>query len=406
MIKRAALVGCLLLAMAAGALGYRFLWPGAAGESVDARDAGSSPRSTSAELPPTVVALGRIQPAGGMIELGGMAGDRVARILVNEGDPVEAHQELVRLDSFPLREAERDLAAAQLAEAEELERRELAHADRLLAEARLAVPSAKLVQLDFDAQGANIELLKANAALAHDDLQRLEGLKAKDAALVAAQDLAHQQMLVKKADAELTAAEQLLARSRAAAAEADAQAQAKLASLVASRERIPSSLRLDSLRKGLALAAAKLELSRLKAPRAGRILKLHANEGEAIGPTPLLLLADTSEMTVVAEVYEDRAFRIRPGQRATVKSNALPQTLAGTVERVGALVAGHAVRSLDPSASSDRRVVEAVVRLDAASAPIAARLIHLQVDVTIDVGGSGPTVEVAKHSDGPSGAAP
>lgn len=382
MLKSAGYVGGLIAAFAAGGLASRYFWQ---------PESGTAPRQNGgdvarpADLPPTVMALGRILPGDGVIEVGGPPGDRVATVLVSEGAAVGKDDELLRLDSFALRKAERDLAAAQLAEAEELVKRELEHADRLVAEAKLAAPSPELEQLDFDAQTARIELLEANLSLTQDDLRRLEELRSKDAALVAAQALAHQQLLVKQAEAELRAGEKLLAKARVASRHAAMQAEARLRSLAASRERIPAAAQLEALRKGLALAEARLELAIVRAPNDGQAVKVYAQPGESIGPGPLVLLTATAPMTVLAEVYEDHALRIRPGQKATVRSKALPAALTGQVERVGALVAGNAMRSLNPAASSEQRVVEAVIRLDAESAPLAARLLQLQVDVSIQV---------------------
>jgi HlyD family secretion protein len=91
-------------------------------------------------------------------------------------------------------------------------------------------------------------------------------------------------------------------------------------------------------------------------------------------------------MVVVAEVYEDQALRIQAGQPATISSTALPQPLKGEVVHVGTMIARNLVVSLDPTASADKRVVEARIALE--PNPYAAQLINLQVTAEIDTAAS------------------
>ena len=51
----------------------------------------------------TVAALGRLEPKGGVIDVGGTAGERIDRLAVAEGDSVKSGQELAFLGSYPLR---------------------------------------------------------------------------------------------------------------------------------------------------------------------------------------------------------------------------------------------------------------------------------------------------------------
>src|SRR5216683_3572123 len=66
-----------------------------------------------------VEALGRLEPEGGIVNIGvGVPmGDRLSVVLVKEGDEVAKGQELARLESYQDRRAECELAASQLAEA-------------------------------------------------------------------------------------------------------------------------------------------------------------------------------------------------------------------------------------------------------------------------------------------------
>jgi len=62
--------------------------------------------------------------------------------------------------------------------------------------------------------------------------------------------------------------------------------------------------------------------------------------------------------------------------------------LRGTVERIAGMITTPELKSLDPLASADRRVVEVRIRLAGVNSTVAARLVNLQVDVTIKPKGS------------------
>ena len=64
----------------------------------------------------TISALGRLEPKGGVTDVGGTTGERVDQLKVAEGDRVEAGQELALLGSYPLRKSEHQLAEIQVQE--------------------------------------------------------------------------------------------------------------------------------------------------------------------------------------------------------------------------------------------------------------------------------------------------
>jgi hypothetical protein len=65
----------------------------------------------------------------------------------------------------------------------------------------------------------------------------------------------------------------------------------------------------------------------------------------------------------------------------TVTGEALDAPIPGVVERIGAKVGKNDVLNLDPTASSDTRVIETWIRLDRPEK--AAGLIHAEVTVRI-----------------------
>jgi len=131
----------------------------------------------------------------------------------------------------------------------------------------------------------------------------------------------------------------------------------------------------------LAHARAELERTRVRSPIDGRVLYVHAREGERVGEAGLVELGKTDHMFAIAEVYEDDIGRVRVGQRAHVRSPVLGSPLDGTVEWVHLRVAKQDALGTDPAARKDARVVEVEVRLDQSEA--AAGLTNLQVEVEI-----------------------
>jgi HlyD family secretion protein len=129
------------------------------------------------------------------------------------------------------------------------------------------------------------------------------------------------------------------------------------------------------------LAVTQAELAVVRAPRAGQVLEVHARAGEKVGPEGILDLGATDHMYAIAEVYETDVVRVQPGQRARVRSPALPEELEGTVERVGLRVGRLESVGTDPTRKSDARVVEVEVRLDDGSS--VSQLTDLEVEVLI-----------------------
>jgi multidrug resistance efflux pump len=132
----------------------------------------------------------------------------------------------------------------------------------------------------------------------------------------------------------------------------------------------------------LAQAQAMLERTRVKSPILGRVIAIHAREGERVGLMGIVELGRTSEMFVIAEVYETDIGRVSIGQQATAYSPALGAPLKGKVERIGLKVGKMESLATDPISRADARVVEVEIRLD--SSEQAADLTNLQVEVILE----------------------
>jgi HlyD family secretion protein len=175
-----------------------------------------------------------------------------------------------------------------------------------------------------------------------------------------------------RADAELRNAKSDLSRLRPLVAK----------QIVADKERDRAETRVDVAKAELIAARAALDRDVVRAPADGQIVKIHAHQGERVGPGGIAELAQNDQMFAVAEVYETDIGRIRVGQRATLRSPALEPSLMGSVDRIGLKIGKLDIFSTDPVAAADARVVEVWIKIDDSSR--AAGLSNLQVEVEIE----------------------
>lgn len=329
-----------------------------------------------------ITALGRLEPEGEVVAVSAPSmTERLGQLLVREGDRVVAGQPLAYLDTYPERKAERDLAASQLQEARLRYEAETRLALAQIAEAerrrdRANEPAIAAIQ----AQQATIQRIQAELETANREYQRFAQLFADGA--VSQQDLDDRTVRVRSLQEELRNAQANLVRlqeeRRTELATANAQVDAAQANL----GRVQTQVQLLSAARNLQLAEARLERTIIRAPRNGRVLRIHTRAGETIHERGILELGNTDQMYAVAEVYETDVPRVRVGQRAEIRSSVLSTPITGRVARVGLLVAKNDVTDTDPAAKTDARVVEVRIQLDN-SEPVAG-LTNMQVEVAID----------------------
>jgi HlyD family secretion protein len=113
-------------------------------------------------------------------------------------------------------------------------------------------------------------------------------------------------------------------------------------------------------------AQAELNLSYVKAPIAGEILKIHTKSGEMMSASGIAEIGQTDQMFVIAEVAEDSIGKVRIGQSATVTSDngAFSGELKGKITEIGRKIGKKDVLNNDPAADVDARVVEVKIALD------------------------------------------
>jgi HlyD family secretion protein len=365
----------LLLLGGGGLLAYRMVNPPAQDTTVEEV---APPQQVS------VVALGRLEPQGEVIKVGGPTTERIARLEVAEGDVVKQGEVLAYLESYEERKAERDYAASQLAEA-----RLKLNAETEYGQAQIQEAQTRLQQVDrpelfeIQAQQATVRQLEAELSLERIDLDRFQNLFEEGA--TSRQDLDQQISATRQVEERLNSAKAELIRLESSRSSNLSNAQAQVQSQRASLERSRSQIEVDSAARNLQLANAKLERTIIRAPQGGEVLRIISHQGEAIAEEGILEMGNTQQMFVVAEVYETDVKRVRLGQQATITSRngAFDTPLTGKVERIGSQIFKNNVLDDDPAANADARVVEVKIRLED-SQPV-AQLTNLQVDVNINV---------------------
>jgi len=386
-----AIAGLLIGASVVFALAFYGKLPGiktqtttAARSNDDRSDYGSSSKSAS---PSRVVALARLQPADGLIDLGGVPGDRIESVTVKPGDRVTKDQELVVFESRKLRELELAAAKSQLAEAKERQRVERLYGETLVREAEAGLDEAKLDDLEVTAQETRVKSLQLQAETAERNFVRISKLSE---AVTSPQQLDQARLLRDQAANEIAAAQDQIKKLKAGRDLKQRLAKLKQDGARAGMDKIDASVPLESLGKAVEAATERLRQSTLRAPAAGVVLEVLGHEGDGVGPTPIVRLGNTTSMVAVAEVYETQAHAVVVGQSCELTADALTRKLSGKVERIGTVVGKNRMLSVDPMHGADAHVVEVRIALDEESSRAAAQFVGMQVTATINAGAKSP----------------
>jgi HlyD family secretion protein len=336
-----------------------------------------------------ITALGRVEPEGEIIKVGAPSGDRILRLLVQDGQEVKRGQALAYLESYPERLAERNLAKSQLQEAQALlaSEQQLGEVQVQEAQTRQAqVSQPKAEQLR--AQAATIERLKAELILVQKDYQRFQYLQERGA--ISTKDLDDRALALRSKQEDLNSAVATFSQFRQQLQTDFANATTQIDMARAGTIKSQVQTQIASKFRELDVANARLARTIIAAPQNGQILEVLLQEGEAVplggsqdssGDTTILEMGDTRRMVVVAEVYETDIRHIKVGQSATVTSSAFDGELYGVVKQVGLRIGKNDVLDTDPAANTDARVIE--VKIGLTNGFPVAQLTNLQVDVAI-----------------------
>ncbi|RAI58210.1 HlyD family secretion protein [Roseicella frigidaeris] len=228
----------------------------------------------------------------------------VARLLVEDNQPVQAGQLLVQIDprnfevALANAVARRGSAAAQIAEAE-----------AQLAVRRAAIGQARANQVIAEADRENTETT-------------LRRFRSVDPRAVTRQQSDDAEAAARSARARVEAAKQEVTAAEAQAAAAEAQRQAAEAALREAEAAVEN-------------AGLQLSYARITAPVAGRVANRGVEVGNYVTPGQALLSIVEPEVWVTANFKETQLRRIHPGQAVQLRVDAYPRPLlAGRVDSI------------------------------------------------------------------------
>jgi len=334
-----------------------------------------------------VVAQGRIQPLGGFQNVFGPPGSRVSQLMVAEGTRVEPGSELVHYTGQRALEKQVELAASRTEDLQrELQQKQVL-AETNLQAAELALKNAQLNLSQAEAE-QDLTPERERLALAQTKLAGLKRLTEDDdtAKLVSPWAVAEKEVDIRVAESELARASRKLnsARESIALAVETAEQNRKAAERTLELARAAAESNL-SARLGEEIAKMQVEESRIVAPAAGKVYRLTVRPGDSIGTTPLMQLGDAERLECIAEVNDTLAGKVKLGQRAKLKSEALSRDLSGKVVGIGRFVGLPTLRDPDPLSLVDRRAVEIQIELEPEDAKLAQVWLNLQVTVEIEL---------------------
>lgn len=368
---------------AGGAAAYAF------SEYVE-QSAPPAPAPVTVPKPQRVSALGRLQPASEVIKVSApkeLDGDRVAEVLVKEGDRVQAGQVIAVLDSKARLQDE--LLQAQ--EAVGVAQAKLAQVQAGAKAGELAAQQAAITRLQAERNGelavqqAEIDRWKSEVRNAQAEFDRYQALYRQGA--ISASSLDSKRLPLETAEAQLA---QTRAEQGRLAGSIEAQIREAEATLDRIAEVRPVDVQAAQAEVNQAIAAVKkaetdLAQAYVKAPITGQILKVHSRMGEKLSEDGIAEIAQTAQMTVVAEVYQTDIGKVKLGQTATITGQAIAGELKGEVFEIGLKVDKQNVYSNEPGENFDRRIVEVEIRLNPEDSQTVAGLTHMQVQTAIAV---------------------
>ncbi|UKO99004.1 ABC exporter membrane fusion protein [Nostoc sp. UHCC 0870] len=379
--NRTLIVGAVALAVASGASSLYFL--SSAGNSGE--------KATSVVSRPVmkaVTALGRIEPEGEVIQVSvsqTAGSNRVAELLVKQGDRIQKGQIIAILDNRDIRLATLNRAKQQVKVAQS----QLAQVKAGAKQGEIAAQQAIISELEAElrqevvARVATVKRLEAEVRNAEIEYQRYQYLQKTGAVSVSMGDskkltLETAQESLREAVANQTqTSETLKERLRQAKATLEKIAEVRPTDVQAAQAEV------ENAKAAVQEAQANLDLAYVKSPKVGQILKIHTWGGEVVSDKGIVEIGQTNQMYVVAEVYEVDINRVKIGQSATITQLNFREKLEGTVDDIGLLIAKKDVLSTDPAADIDSRVVEVKIRLTPESSQKVEGLTNSKVRVAM-----------------------
>ena len=338
----------------------------------------------------TVTALGRIEPQGEVIRLSAAIsgeGSRIEKILVKEGDMVKAGQVIAILDNSDRLQAELTEAKAEV----RIIQSKIAQIQAGVKRGEITAQQAIIGRLvaesegDIDAQKATVEKLQAELINAKSENKRYHELYTEGAISASQRD--SKSLNVETAKKSLQAANSQLKKLQLASQQRLKEASATL-NQISEVRKVDVEAAIAELNRAEVLvkkANINLQQAYVKSPQNGQVFEIHTHPGELITNNGIADIGKTSQMYVVAEVYESDITKILQGKQVRIVGDVFPGELQGKVERIGLQVQKQNLTNTDPSSNIDNRIVKVHIRLNKASSQQAAKFTNMQVKAIISL---------------------
>jgi HlyD family secretion protein len=380
------------------------------------------------ERPRSIYALGTLEPAGGIIAVSAIPGERLMELDpdVAENKRVPANGILGLLASYHVGKAQLGalVKKKELSEKSRLHQIEVAKAQKSQAEASLAQAKAKLKELEL--QGEKLVALKVASEIAVEEFMRLEALRATDPELVTEHQLRKRENEMETALADFKIANDSFASAKEAADKTVAAAEANIKVADLTLTQLDQAFETEAVAQEIAVAKETLKRSILLSPHVSpetldnvleietkadheanstddrgplTVLKIFLRPGEFVSQMPIMQLGDLSKMVCVAEVYEADVKNLKIGQAAVIRSPAFagkfadgidPETkertggFTGKIEQIGGVIGSPGLANRNPLAPADRSVVEVRIALDENATAETSHRVGLQVTVEFE----------------------
>lgn len=338
-----------------------------------------------------VTALGRIQPEGKITYLSApnsINGVRVEKLMVKEGDKVKTGQVLAYLEDYnrATTALQQALDKLQVAKASLAQVKSGAKTGDINAQKATIARLESQLKGEVAAQEATIARIQAQVDNAQTENERYQKLYKQGGISASIAD--SKALQLKTTQQQLAEAKATLTRTQNTLQDQIKEAKARLKSI--SEVRLVdvdlAQTEVKSATTAVKQAKADQDLTYIKSPIDGTVLKIHAKNGEVISTSGFAEIGNLSQMYVVAEVYQTDIEKVRAGQKVTITSPAFSGKLKGTVSEVGWQVDKQSIFSLNPGSDTDRKIVQVKVSIDdPAESSRVSRLTNLQVDVAIHI---------------------
>ncbi|MFN5241304.1 MAG: ABC exporter membrane fusion protein [Aphanizomenon sp.] len=338
----------------------------------------------------TVTALGRIEPEGEVIKLSAPIsgeGSQVEKILVQEGDMVTKGQVIAILNNRERLQAELTAAKAEvrIIQAKIAQIQAGAKPGEITAQKAIIDRLAAESQGDIDTQKAILEKLQAELLNAKAENKRYQELYIEGA--ISASEKDSKNLNIETTKKSLQAAQSQLKKLELSSKEKIKEASATL-NQISEVRKVDIEVAIAELNRvdvNVKKATINLQQAYVKAPQNGQVFEIYTHPGELISNNGIADIGKTSQMYVVAEVYESDINKITQGKNVRIVSDVFAQELQGKVERIGLQVRKQNLTNTDPSTNIDNRIVKVYIRLNKASSQQAAKFTNMQVKTIISL---------------------